>query len=68
MAVFSVFFGQLGLLIVLMSVLAVPGTLIVKRLLRHISTEQFQQLYRAAFVLAGGKVLLYEGVYRSLGK
>jgi uncharacterized membrane protein YfcA len=57
-------FGQLGLLIVLMSVMVIPGTLIGKRMLKSISEQRFLSLYRMALVAAGGKVLIYDGILR----
>lgn len=56
-------FGRLGLLTLLMILMVIPGTLIGKRLLRHVSETQFTRLYTLALVLAGGKVLLYDGAY-----
>ena len=55
-------FGQLGLLIVLMSLMVIPGTLIGKRMLKSISEKRFGALYRIALVVAGGKVLVYDGI------
>lgn len=57
-------FSRLGLLVVLMSVMVVPGTLLGKRALRFISADQFRLLYRGALVLAGLKVLIFDGVWQ----
>jgi uncharacterized membrane protein YfcA len=56
-------FTQLGLAVLLMSLMVVPGTLIGKHMLENISERRFGHLYRIALVVAGGKVLLYDGVY-----
>ena len=59
-------FGQLGALVALMSVMVIPGTLIGKRLLKRVSETQFLTLYRMALIVAGGKVLLYDGLWTLL--
>lgn len=65
MGKFSQFdFSRLGLLVVLMAAMVIPGTLLGKRALRYISADQFRFLYRGALVLAALKVLLIDGVWR----
>ena len=57
-------FSRLGLLVVLMAAMVIPGTLLGKRALRSISADQFRSLYRGALILAGMKVLLLDGVWQ----
>ncbi len=46
-----------------MAVAAILGTLLGKRVLRHVSAEMFTLLYRVALTVAGAKVLFHDGVY-----
>ena len=57
-------YTKLGLLIVVMSVMVVPGTLIGKKILAHVDAGAFAMLFRLAMLLAGLKVLAYDGVYQ----
>jgi len=44
--------------------MVIPGTLIGKRMLKSISDKRFDGLYRIALVVAGVKVLVYDGILR----
>lgn len=57
-------YTKLGLLIVVMSAMVVPGTLIGKRILAHVDAGTFAMLFRLAMLLAGLKLLGYDGVYQ----
>jgi uncharacterized membrane protein YfcA len=52
--------AALGALSVVMALLVVPGTLLGKRLLVHVSETRFVQLYRLALLFAGLKVLVFD--------
>jgi uncharacterized membrane protein YfcA len=43
--------------------IVIPGTLIGRRLLKHVSPQAFTVLYRGALLVAGLKVLLVDGVW-----
>jgi uncharacterized membrane protein YfcA len=45
-----------------MAATVIPGTLLGKRLLRHVSPGVFRIIYRAALLVAGAKVLLVDGL------
>lgn len=49
-----------------MIVVVVPGTLLGKRLLKHVSEANFRWMYRSALTVAGLKVLLWDGVSQLL--
>jgi uncharacterized membrane protein YfcA len=51
-----------GPLLVAMIALVIPGTVAGKRLLRYVSPRAFRILYRAALLIAGGKVLIFDGL------
>jgi uncharacterized membrane protein YfcA len=53
----------LGAVTLAMALLVIPGTLLGKRLLRHVSERHFVLLYRAALLTAGLKVLLADAIY-----
>jgi len=55
---------RLGLLAVVMVVMVIPGTLLGKRLLQYVSEQHFILLYRAALLLAAGKLVLIDGVWK----
>ncbi len=57
-------YGTLGRLILIMSLMVIPGTLIGKRILTHVDDRMFVRLFRIAMALAGIKVLAYDGLYR----
>ncbi len=59
-------YAKLGQLIVVMSVMVIPGTLIGKRILRRVDERAFITLFKLAMLLAGLKVLLYDGFYKLL--
>ncbi len=59
-------YAKLGQLIVVMSLMVIPGTLIGKRILRRVDERAFVTLFKLAMLLAGLKVLLYDGFYRLL--
>jgi uncharacterized membrane protein YfcA len=52
----------LGMVTLAMAILVIPGTLLGKRLLKHVSERRFVQLYRLALLAAGLKVLLADGL------
>jgi len=53
---------QHGPLLLAMITMVIPGTLVGKRLLKYVSPNAFRILYRAALLLAGGKVLIFDGL------
>jgi uncharacterized membrane protein YfcA len=55
---------KLGLMTLLMIGMVIPGTLVGKRILKHVSEKQFVALYRIALVFAGLKILLYDGLWQ----
>lgn len=57
-------YGKLSTLTVLMIVMVIPGTLIGRRLLTHVSDALFVRLYRVALVVAGLKILVYDGLWQ----
>ena len=50
-------------LAVIMVCMAIPGTLIGRRLLGHVSERQFVMAYRVVLILTGLKLLVVDGVY-----
>ncbi len=56
--------GQLGLLTLVLAAVAIPGTLLGRRLHPHISEKHFVWLYRAALLAAGLKVLIVDGLLK----
>ena len=59
-------FTSLFGLAAIMGIAVILGTLTGKRLLKLISPEMFVKLYRVALIVAGSKVLLWDGVYQLL--
>jgi len=59
-------YAKLGQLIVIMSLMVIPGTLIGKRILTRVDERAFVMLFKLAMLLAGLKVLLYDGFYKLL--
>ena len=59
-------YAKLGQLIVVMSLMVIPGTLIGKKLLKRVDERAFVTLFKLAMLLAGLKVLAYDGFYRLL--
>jgi uncharacterized membrane protein YfcA len=55
-------FAEFSLLLACMIAVVIPGTLLGKRLLRHVSAETFTLLYRLALTTAGLKVLIVDGL------
>ena len=53
---------KLGLLALVMILMAIPGTLIGKRVLKGISPQQFRIAFRVALTLAGLKVFFWDGI------
>lgn len=53
----------LGLATGLMALLTIPGTLIGKGLLKRITPARFTMLFRVALLIAGLKVLCYDGLW-----
>jgi uncharacterized membrane protein YfcA len=53
---------SLGLVTLIMIAMVIPGTLLGKRLLRHVSEQHFVILYKVALTVAGLKVLLIDGL------
>lgn len=58
----------LGAVTLAMALLVIPGTLLGKRLLKHVSEQRFVLLYRLALLAAGLKVLLADGLYALLSR
>ena len=59
--------AKLGALALAMGLVAIPGTLLGKRVLRHVSVSMFTTMYRTAMTIAGTKVLLYDGLAKAVG-
>ncbi len=59
-------YAKLGQLIVVMSLMVIPGTLIGKKILKRVDERAFVTLFKLAMLLAGLKVLAYDGFYRLL--
>jgi uncharacterized membrane protein YfcA len=57
---------RLGMLTLVMGVMVVPGTLMGKAVLKKVTEAQFMGLYRAVLVIAGVKVLCYDGLWQLL--
>lgn len=57
-------FKEFSSLLIPMAVAAVAGTFLGKRILRHVSREAFVYLYRIALIVAGLKVLVFDGVLK----
>lgn len=51
-----------GPLLIAMIIMVIPGTLLGKRLLKYVSPSAFRLLYRGALVVAGSKVLIFDGL------
>jgi uncharacterized membrane protein YfcA len=60
-------YPRLAGITVVMIALVIPGTLLGKRLLRHVSEADFLLLYRIALTVAGLKVLAWDGIYAAIG-
>ena len=56
-------FADLGMLAVCMAVVVIPGTLLGKRLLTHVSERAFVVLFKIALTAAGLKTLLIDGLW-----
>lgn len=54
---------RLGGLAVIMICVVIPGTLIGRRLLGHVSERQFVIAYRVMLIVAGLKLLVFDGLY-----
>ena len=59
-------YTKLGQLIVVMSLMVIPGTLIGKKILKRVDQRAFVILFKLAMLLAGLKVLMYDGFYKLL--
>ena len=59
--------AKLGTLALAMGLVAIPGTLLGKRVLKHVSVSMFTTMYRTAMTIAGTKVLLYDGLAKAVG-
>ena len=59
-------YAKLGQLIVILSLMVIPGTLIGKRVLTRVDERTFVTFFKLAMLLAGLKVLLYDGFYKLL--
>ena len=57
-------YGRLGALAIVMCVMVIPGTLIGKGMLKHVTEAQFVRLYRVALLVAGVKVFCYDGLWQ----
>lgn len=53
---------QLGLVTLMMAIVVIPGTILGKRLLRHVSDRRFVTLYRVALLVAGVKIIAFDGI------
>ncbi|MCG8408508.1 MAG: sulfite exporter TauE/SafE family protein [Phycisphaerales bacterium] len=60
-------FMEFSSLLIPMSIAAVIGTFLGKRILRHVSREAFVKLYRVALTVAGTKVLIVDGLLKAVG-
>ena len=56
-------YASLGKLILVMSLMVIPGTLIGKKILKRVDERTFVRLFKLALLLAGIKVLCYDGIY-----
>ena len=56
-------YGRLTGITIAMIAVVIPGTLLGKRLLVHVSESNFLVLYRVALTVAGLKVLVWDGLY-----
>jgi uncharacterized membrane protein YfcA len=61
-------YSRLTGITVAMIVVVIPGTLLGKRLLTHVSESNFIILYRVALTIAGLKVLAWDGIYLAIQK
>ncbi len=61
-------YPRFALLLALMCLLVIPGTLLGKRLLTHVSERLFARLYRVALVVAGTKVLVFDGILKLIAR
>lgn len=59
-------YGKFGVLLVILCLMAIPGTLIGRRIHDRVDEAMFLKLYKLAMLLAGSKVLLYDGIYKLL--
>ncbi len=55
--------ANLGAITLVMIAMVIPGTLMGKRVQKHVTPERFKFLFKAALTLAGLKVLIYDGLY-----
>lgn len=62
----SLDYARLGTLTALMILMVIPGTMLGKRLLRRVSEERFDRLYKITLVAAGLKVAIHDGLWRLL--
>jgi uncharacterized membrane protein YfcA len=56
--------ATLGVVTLLMGIVVIPGTLIGKQMLGRLSERGFVRLYQASLLVAGLKVLIFDGVLR----
>ena len=56
--------ARLGLVALVMMMVAVPGTLIGKRMLKIVPERHFVKGYRIALTVAGSKVLIFDGLWK----
>jgi uncharacterized protein len=59
---------ELGLTVVIMLVVAVPGTLAGKYVLKYVSDAHFTRIYRIVLLIVGLKVLGFDGFWALLGQ
>ena len=55
--------GHLGLITLVMIIVVIPGTLIGKQILKRMSDQHFMTAYRLALIVAGCKVLFFDGLW-----
>jgi uncharacterized membrane protein YfcA len=58
---------DLGVLTLVMVCMVIPGTLLGRRIVRHVTPDHFRFLYTVALTLAGTKVLIYDGILKAVG-
>ena len=59
-------YAQFAGVTIAMVVVVIPGTLLGKRLLKHVSAANFATMYRVALTAAGLKVLAWDGIHALL--
>ncbi len=55
---------SLGVLTAVMVAAVIPGTLLGRRVLKHVSDRHFVTLYRVALTVSGAKILIFDGLLK----